>query len=114
MNSETWGVMVDSAEIMADLRDKMAAFEEVTPLPKIIESLAMTEPKLIRMCHSKKKRIVKKWLCNPRNYRRVPRRDILMVGEIAICHPSVAARFRKEVIAMPGTADPDPNYRRMQ
>jgi len=89
--------MVDSTEIIADLQAKIAELGKAPPpLPKIVESLAMTEPKLIRMCRSKKRRIVKKWLGNPRNYKRVPRCDILIMGEMAICHPIVAARLRRE------------------
>lgn len=62
---------------------------------RIIESPTLEIKKLKRMCRSKKKRIIKKWLKNPKNYHMVP--DIhyyLLENERAlVCHPEIAKRI---------------------
>jgi len=71
---------------------------EPAPLPmKIITSSQLTVPVLKRMCKSKKRRIRKKWLANPRNYKQVPSKDMYMVGDLVICHPSVRAAFEESL-----------------
>ena len=49
---------------------------------------------LIRMCRIKKRRIRKKWLKNPRNYRTVPDLQFLQFNDHIICHPVVAHTIR--------------------
>ena len=89
-----------SASGLAILADLRAKWEEIKPppIPEIIESTAMVETKLFRMCRSKRRRIVKKWLTNPKNYRTAPRRNVLVVDGLGwVCHPSVAVSLRAEL-----------------
>jgi len=91
---------VDGLTIWADLKAKMQQIAPAT-IPQIIASTAMTKPELVRMCRSRKRRIVKKWLRNPRNYRTVPRTDVLVVQGLGwVCHPMVAAGLREHMMAV--------------
>ena len=93
---------VDGFAIWADLNAKMRQIVPA-PIPRIIASTAMTRLELVRMCRSRKRRIVKKWLRNPENYRAVPRDDILVVDGFGwICHPIVADVLRRA--SQPGLA----------
>lgn len=65
------------------------------------ENSALTDIILIRMCRSKRKRIVKKWLKNKNNYKTVPSQKVLIFADprlgqkIIVCHPMVAARIKE-------------------
>ena len=66
----------------------------------IQENSYLTKQELIRMCRSKRKRIVKKWLKNERNYKTVPSQEVLMFqdpvrGKVIVCHPVVVIRIRQ-------------------
>ena len=66
------------------------------------ENSALTDTILIRMCRSKRKRIVKKWLKNKHNYKTVPSQKILVFsdvrrGKVIVCHPSVAIRIKEAI-----------------
>lgn len=64
----------------------------------VIESEFMVEKVLKRMCRSKRKRIKKKWLKNPKNYFTRPSKDVTVIkGRIIVCHPSIAAFVRDEL-----------------
>lgn len=68
----------------------------------IQENSALTDTLLIRMCRSKRKRIVKKWLKNKRNYKTVPSQqvfifDSLVGGKTIVCHPMAAARIKEAI-----------------
>ena len=57
---------------------------------------------LIKMCRSKKKRIRKKWLKNPRNYKTVPDDNIYILNPGAVgIHPMDQGEF---IVAHPLTA----------
>lgn len=62
---------------------------------QIISSQYMTEKKLKRMCRSKKKRIIKKWLKNPKNYIKKPMSKLIIneVHHIIVCHPKIAQKI---------------------
>lgn len=68
---------------------------------KLQENSALTDTILIRMCRSKRKRIVKKWLKNKHNYKTVPSQQILVFADprlgckVIVCHPIMAARIRE-------------------
>lgn len=57
---------------------------------KLITNPLLVEKRLKRMCRSKRKRIIKKWLKNPKNYITGPERRIYRSGDSIICHPDVA------------------------
>lgn len=65
------------------------------------ENPNLTETTLIKMCRSKKKRIVKKWLKNEHNYKTVPSQEVLIFADprlgcqVIVCHPNVAARIKQ-------------------
>ncbi len=64
------------------------------------ENSALTDTILIKMCRSKRKRIVKKWLKNKRNYKTVPSDKVIIFadsirGKVIVCHPVMAARIRE-------------------
>ena len=69
----------------------------------IQENSILTDTLLIRMCRSKRKRIVKKWLKNKRNYKTVPSQKVLIFADprlgqrVIVCHPMVAARIREAI-----------------
>lgn len=68
----------------------------------IQENSILTDTVLIRMCRSKRKRIVKKWLKNKRNYKTVPSQKIFVfddpiMGKVITCHPVMAERIRESV-----------------
>jgi len=58
---------------------------------QIISAPHMTERKLKRMCRSKKKRIIKKWLKNPKNYIEKPKSELIIcdLNHTIICHPAM-------------------------
>ena len=69
---------------------------------QIQENSILTDTVLIRMCRSKRKRIVKKWLKNKLNYKTVPSQQVLIFdspigGKTIVCHPMHAARLREAV-----------------
>jgi hypothetical protein len=65
----------------------------------------LSKKELIRMCRSKKKRIRKKWLKNPGNYREVPDDGIYVIdtnllglmgmGKVIVAHPITALRLKE-------------------
>ncbi len=66
----------------------------------IQENSCMTDTVLIRMCQSKRRRIVKKWRKNKRNYKTVPKQEVFIFadpvrGKTIVCHPVVGARIRE-------------------
>jgi len=68
---------------------------DVAPMPQVITSYSLTMRVLIRMCKSKKKRIRKKWLKNPSNYKTVPFDGAYLINGVGmVCHPSVAAKIK--------------------
>ena len=76
--------------------------EAPPPASKIIVSNAMTQQVLIKMCKSKKRRIRNKWLKNSKNYRTVPRTDILVGPGFIVAHPSVVSTLKKEIASQKG------------
>lgn len=64
---------------------------------QIIENSFLTKAVLIIICRSKKKRIHKKWLKNPKNYKTVPDDQVYMAGNRVFCHPMVARTLRNEI-----------------
>ena len=48
-----------------------------------------------RRPHSKKKRILKKWKKDLRNFK--PDTNVYMVGELACCHPAMATEVRRVI-----------------
>ena len=65
---------------------------------KIIESDLLVDRILKKRCRSKKRRIVKKWNKNPKNWGSKPSELIYrMSGNILVAHPVVVAKI-KEVI----------------
>ncbi len=62
---------------------------------KLIASGFLTEKKLKKMCRSKRKRIIKKWLKNPKNYIVVPQQKVYLTKDSVICHPDIADRILK-------------------
>jgi len=56
----------------------------------LVESNAMVDRVLIKMCRSKRKRIKRKWLKNPRNYRYQPRHELIWMKQqnTMIGHPT--------------------------
>ena len=76
---------------------------------RIIEDANMTKRLLKAMCRSKKRRIRKKWLKSPRNYRTVPDDNVYMGRDMIICHPSIAAELRRQIReARPDRNEPPP------
>ena len=63
---------------------------------RIIPSSFLTEKKLIKMCRSKKKRIIKKWLKNPKHYKIVPKSEIIYdkPRNAIYCHPEIVNKIR--------------------
>lgn len=57
----------------------------------------LTERNLIIMCRSKRKRIVKKWLQNEKNYRTVPSTQVYVMKDRIICHPVTFAIIREKL-----------------
>ncbi len=59
----------------------------------------MTERKLFRMCRSKKRRIKRKWLKNPKNYRMMPINSYIYNEQQRTihCHPVIAERIIKAI-----------------
>jgi len=52
--------------------------------------------KLIKKCRSKKRRIVKKWGKNPKNYVQVPDNSFYRLpGNILVAHPVMVEQLRK-------------------
>lgn len=66
---------------------------------QIIQSSLMVERKLLRMCRSKKKRKIKKWLKNPKNYGMVPQQSYILdeTKRAIFCHPVIAKRLIKAI-----------------
>lgn len=63
---------------------------------KLLTNSLLTEKKLKRMCRSKRKRIIKKWLKNPKNYKIVPEAKVYLIrGNSIICHPEIAQSIIK-------------------
>ena len=65
---------------------------------KVVESEWLSKKELVRMCRSKAKRVKKKWLRNPKNYRQVADLSIYQMGDKLICHPIIAAEIRRNVV----------------
>ena len=74
----------------------------------IIDSPHLQKRVLKKMCRSKKKRIRKKWLKNPKNYKTVPDSNIYIIDmnylnlfpggrpeKTIVAHPEIAAILRK-------------------
>jgi len=61
---------------------------------QVIVDPNMTVTVLKRLCRSKKKRIVKKWRKNPKNYETSPSTEVLVFGDKCICHPMVAEAMK--------------------
>lgn len=57
----------------------------------------LTERNLIKMCRSKRKRIVKKWLQNEKNYNTIPSSQIYVMKDRIICHPGTFAILREKL-----------------
>ena len=75
------------------------------PLRRMVISTHLTMQQLTHMCKSKKKRIRKKWLKNPRNYRTVPFDGAYSVDGMILCHPSVASQIRMTETMPPYSCD---------
>ncbi len=62
---------------------------------QIIKSPFMEERVLIRMCRSKKKRIIKKWKKNPKNYHTKPMSHFVFdeINRTVTCHPTIAEKI---------------------
>lgn len=64
---------------------------------KIVTNHNLVRKELKRMCRSKKKRVRKKWLRNPGNYRTFPDPNVYQTGNLLICHPQVAVAIKEQV-----------------
>jgi hypothetical protein len=55
------------------------------------------------MCRSKKKRIIKKWLKNPKNYKTMPMNQYVLDKQrgAIFCHPVIAKRIIKAIDTQP-------------
>lgn len=62
---------------------------------RVFESPLLTKKVLFRHCKSKRRRIVKKWAKNPKNWREEPDRAILVTPHGVFCHPVVADQIRR-------------------
>ena len=75
---------------------------EINGMP-IQENSNLIDTVLIKMCRSKRKRIVSKWLKNNRNYKTVPSQEVLIFADprlgckVIVCHPVVAVRIKQAV-----------------
>lgn len=67
------------------------------PIFNIIENHFLTKKILIIMCRSKKRRIHKKWLKNPKNYKEVPDDKYYVFGNNITCHPMLAGMVREAI-----------------
>jgi len=64
---------------------------------KIIDSFAMRDKIQFRFPRSKKKRIRKKWAKQNKNYKFIPKQEMLIMGNQIICHPIIAQQIRDVV-----------------
>lgn len=55
----------------------------------------LTDRVIDKMCKSKKKRQVKKWLKNDKHYKLVPSKNALMMKDRIIIHPNMKEIFLK-------------------
>jgi len=68
---------------------------------RLQENSALTDTVLIRVCRSKRKRIVKKWLKNEHNYKTVPSQHVYIFQDerlerkTIVCHPVMAGRIKE-------------------
>jgi len=74
---------------------------------RLIECPHMVKRKLKRMCRSKKKRIIKKWLKNPKNYTMKPDNSFIFDGikKAIYCHPKVAEKIIKAIERQQGASN---------
>ena len=65
----------------------------------LVESPLLVKRKLKRMCKSKKKRKIKKWLKNPKNYWMAPDPSFIWdkSKRMIICHPKIAEKIKKAI-----------------
>ena len=61
----------------------------------IVTSDAMVDRVRYRYCRSKKKRIKKKWAKDPRNYRNVPKTDVIVRFDTIVCHPAILDSIKR-------------------
>ena len=65
---------------------------------RVVESPLLMKRKQVRFCRSKKRRILKKWAKNPKNWREVPDMEtIYRTPTTLICHPALAAKLRRRL-----------------
>lgn len=57
----------------------------------------MVERKKIRFCKSKKKRILKKWNKNEKNFANVPNLKIMKVGDKIFVHPITFEKIKRAI-----------------
>lgn len=62
---------------------------------RILENHLLVKRKMIKNCRSKKKRIIKKWFKNPKNYKAEPDTNYYVAGNLIFCHSSMAYRVRE-------------------
>lgn len=65
---------------------------------KIIESRWLTKRIQFRFPRTRKKRMMKKWLRNSRNFRDVPSLDIYQTPFGVVCHPEMAKSLRRAAL----------------
>ena len=53
----------------------------------------LTDRVIDKMCRSKKKRQVRKWLKNDKHYKSVPSKKVLMMKDRIIIHPNIKETF---------------------
>jgi len=85
------------------MSDFLGHFGQLNCIPfngiQLIKSPYMAERKLIRMCRSKKKRIIKKWIKNPKNYTLKPMNHYIYneIDRTIIAHPKIIEKLIKSV-----------------
>lgn len=67
---------------------------EILPRIRIIESMMLTKRVQFRFSRRHKKRIIKKFARDPRNFRQEPDTSVYLTPFGQICHPSVAVKIR--------------------
>lgn len=76
---------------------------------RIMTNPLLCKQVMVRHCRSKKHRIQKKWMKNPKNWSQVPDDSIYwMSGNVLIMHPTMKDRLLKEVITLPWGLKPPP------
>lgn len=93
-----WNKSLTMDDVVRAVKDFEANLLAVNnPRINILESRWLTKRVQYRFSRRHKKRVVKKFAKNPRNFREVPDTAVYVVPFGQICHPTVAARLRDAI-----------------